>query len=87
MYALKFRALEEYPTKDGVMLDFSSTAFLSKVEETDLALASRGKNISYKSSTLLSRAIDILIFPKFLLCLGNDFCCKFGCILLVFKVP
>lgn len=33
------------------------------------------------------QSINILIFPMFLLHLGNDFCCKFGCILLVFKVP
>lgn len=33
------------------------------------------------------QSINILIFPKFLLRLGNYFCCKFGCILLMFKVP
>lgn len=57
------------------MLDFSLTAFLPKVEETDLALVSRAKNVKYKSITW-----------KLSLYLGNAFYCKFGCILTIFKM-
>lgn len=45
--------------KDGVILDFSSAAFLPQVEEIDLALVSRAKNVRYNSSTWkLSKALN-----------------------------